>query len=187
MIKRARTNRRQVSYRVTIAATVMWSVMGLWVAPTDAVVDVDQLSTEQRSVRYRHLIAEYRCPKCQNQNLAESDSPISADLRKQIRRMLEEGASDEAISDYLVARYGDFILYRPRLQQSTYLLWLAPGALLLIGVLVARVIVGRRRVQPRGAGGPEPGLSAAEQERVDRLLADSSERVTTADKGTRVP
>ncbi len=182
MIRRALNNKLRVRYKVAIAVT-MACVVALWAASTGAVVDVDQLSTRQLSERYHHLVEEYRCPKCQNQNLAESDSPISADLRKQIRRMLEEGASDEAISDYLVARYGDFVLYRPRLQQGTYLLWLAPVVLLSIGVLVVGVVVSRRRAQPLAAGDHELGLNVAEQARVNRLLAGSSDGVTRAGEG----
>ncbi len=172
----------RVRYKVTVAGAMV-CVLGLWAAVAGAVVDVDQLSTRQLSERYHHLVEEYRCPKCQNQNLAESDSPISADLRKQIRRMLEEGASDEAISDYLVARYGEFILYRPRLQPGTYLLWLAPVALLLIGGLVVGVVVYRRRAQPLAAGEHELGLNVAEQARVNRLLAGPSDGVTRASEG----
>lgn len=182
MIRRALNNKLRVRYKVAIATT-MACVVGLWAALAGAVVDVDQLSTRQLSERYHHLVEEYRCPKCQNQNLAESDSPISADLRKQIRRMLEEGASDEAISDYLVARYGDFVLYRPRLQQGTYLLWVAPVVLLSIGVLVVGVVVSRRRAQPLAAGEHELGLNVAEQARVNRLLAGSSDGVTRASEG----
>ena len=80
--------------------------------------------------RYEQLIEELRCPKCQNQNLADSNSPISVDLRRQIHRLLEEGKSDEEIKDYLVARYSKFILYRPLLDYSTWFLWVAPFVLI---------------------------------------------------------
>lgn len=142
-------------------------------------IEMDQLSNPELSTRYRKLIEEYRCPKCQNQNLAGSDSPISADLRREIRRMLEEGASDEQISDYLVARYGDFVLYRPRLQQGTYLLWWGPGLLLVVGLSVAGMVISRQRANARAVGstardGLDPGsLSDAEQQALDDLLAES--------------
>ena len=154
------------------------------ISPGQAVIEMDQLSNPELSARYRQLIEEYRCPKCQNQNLAGSDSPISADLRREIRRMLEEGDSDEQISDYLVARYGDFVLYRPRLTQGTYLLWWGPGLLLLIGLSVAAIVISRQRAKARelsfpGRDGLNPdsissdSLSPTEQQALDDLLAES--------------
>ena len=150
----------------------------LIIAPIHALIEMDQLSKPELSVRYRQLIEEYRCPKCQNQNLAGSDSPISADLRREIRRMLEEGASDEQISDYLVARYGDFIRYRPRFQDSTYLLWLGPGLLLVIGLSVAGLVIRRQRsvaAFSEKLGSERQGskrLNHEEQQRLDDLLAE---------------
>ena len=150
----------------------------LFVTPIHALIEMDQLSKPDLSVRYRQLIEEYRCPKCQNQNLAGSDSPISADLRREIRRMLEEGASDEQISDYLVARYGDFIRYRPRFQDSTYLLWLGPGLLLVIGLSVAGLVIRRQRsvaAFSEKLGSERQGskrLNHEEQQRLDDLLAE---------------
>ena len=140
----------------------------LFVAPIHALIEMDQLSKPELSVRYRQLIEEYRCPKCQNQNLAGSDSPISADLRREIRRLLEEGASDEQISDYLVARYGDFIRYRPRFQDSTYLLWLGPGLLLVMGLSIAGLVIRRQR----SVAATSERLSHEEQQQLDELFAE---------------
>ncbi|MBQ0721173.1 MAG: cytochrome c-type biogenesis protein CcmH [Gammaproteobacteria bacterium] len=138
--------------------------------PAWGVIEVDRLSTPELSERYQQLVAEYRCPKCQNQNLAESNSPISIDLRTEIRRLLEEGASDTQISDYLVARYGEFVLYRPRVQASTYLLWLTPAVLLVLGLLVVVFIVQR---QKRGASAAPTALSGSEQETLQALLEET--------------
>ena len=138
--------------------------------PAWAIIEVDQLSSPELSERYLQLVAEYRCPKCQNQNLAESNSPISVDLRTEIRRLLEEGASDAEISDYLVARYGEFVLYRPRVQSSTYLLWLAPAVLLAFGLLVIVFIVRR---QKRVGAAAQTALSDAEQAALQALLSEA--------------
>ena len=158
----------------------------MFVLPGEAMIEMDQLSSPELSSRYRQLLEVYRCPKCQNQNLAGSDSPISTDLRREIRRMLEEGASDEAISDYLVARYGDFILYRPRLQQGTYLLWLGPGLFLTLGVAVAVLVIRRQRagVGASGQGASrEPGsLTPREQEDLAEVLGESTANDNT-DRG----
>lgn len=141
--------------------------------PAWSVIEVDKLSSPELSARYQQLVAEYRCPKCQNQNLAESNSPISIDLRTEIRRLLEEGASDAQISNYLVARYGEFVLYRPRVQTTTYLLWLAPAVLLLLGLLVIVFIVRR---QKREVSATRPTLSGAEQAALHALLSDTESR-----------
>lgn len=144
-----------------------------------AAVDAEPLSTADLHVRYQHLIAELRCPKCQNQNLADSDSPISADLRRQIRQMLEAGRSDVEIEDYLVARYGDYILYRPRLQDSTYLLWLAPGVLLVTGALLFFLVVRRQRQSVRVQ---EAALDAQDKAQLDLLLASSQTQSPAVDE-----
>lgn len=148
----------------------------LAVVPGYALIETDQLSSRELSNRYRSLIDEYRCPKCQNQNLAGSDSPISADLRKQIRRMLEDSYSDEQISDYLVARYGNFVLYRPRLNESTYLLWLGPGILLVIAfVVVGRVVLRQRTKIPDAAIVDSSALNDQEQQLHDDLHSVSEQ------------
>ena len=152
-----------------VSLTALLFLVSILCLPVWAVIEVDRLSSPELSERYQQLVAEYRCPKCQNQNLAESNSPISIDLRTEIRRLLEEGASDAQISDYLVARYGEFVLYRPRVQASTYLLWLAPAVLLLLGLLIVVFIVRR---QKRGISAAQTALSGAEQSALQALLSD---------------
>jgi cytochrome c-type biogenesis protein CcmH len=109
------------------------------------------------------LAQELRCLVCQNQTLADSNAPLAVDLRNQIREQLAAGKSESDVKDYMVARYGDFVLYRPPFNAATALLWAGPFLLLLVGsiLLVRRV---RRRAQA------EPQLSAAERARAARLL-----------------
>ena len=83
--------------------------------------------------RYQNLLEELRCPKCQNQNLADSNAPISDDLKEEIQRLLEQGLDDDDIKRALTERYSDFILYDPKFNKNTYFLWLAPFIVLLIG------------------------------------------------------
>ena len=83
--------------------------------------------------RYQNLLEELRCPKCQNQNLADSNAPISNDLKEEIQRLLEQGLDDKDIKRALTERYSDFILYDPKFNKNTYFLWLAPFIVLLIG------------------------------------------------------
>ena len=116
--------------------------------------------------RYTALAEELRCLVCQNQTLAESDASLAVDLRRQLEAMVIEGRSDDEIKRYLVDRYGEFVLYRPPVQASTWLLWFGPFALLAIGVAVWFFV--RRG---RGAPGPEAGGSArVDLEPARRLL-----------------
>ncbi len=95
--------------------------------------------------RYDKIVDEVRCLKCQNQSLKDSGAFLASDLKREIRRMLNEGMTDQEIYDFLVARYGEFALYRPRMGGKTLVLWLAPG-LLLLGGGVALFFVLRRRM-----------------------------------------
>jgi cytochrome c-type biogenesis protein CcmH len=94
--------------------------------------------------RFNQLTQELRCLVCQNQNLADSDAQLAHDLRAEVHEMLVAGKSDDEIKQFMVERYGDFVLYRPPVQKNTYLLWLAPMALLLIGGVVLRSSVKKR-------------------------------------------
>ena len=109
------------------------------------------------------LERELRCLVCQNQTLAESNAPLALDLRNQIREQLAAGKSDREVVDYLVARYGDFVRYRPPLKASTALLWAGPFLFLLGGFYLLIRFLRRRRV-------PQPQLSGAERERAAKLL-----------------
>jgi cytochrome c-type biogenesis protein CcmH len=135
-----------------------------------AAIETREFADEGQRQRYHDLAVELRCPKCQNQSIAESNSPIANDLRGEIYRLLGEGRSDEEIIEYMVARYGDFVLYDPPLSSRTALLWLGPGTLLLAGgVTVAFIVASRRRSQPEAAS----ALSDAEQHRLAVLLRDA--------------
>ena len=113
--------------------------------------------------RVADLAVELRCLVCQNQTLADSNAPLAVDLRNQIREQLEKGASEQDVIDFMVARYGDFVLYKPPFKASTLALWIGPFVLLALGVWALLRQVARRRV-------PAPELSAAERDRAARLL-----------------
>ena len=101
-----------------------------------SVLNAEQLITFSDDAylkRYQNLLEELRCPKCQNQNLADSNAPISNDLKEEIQRLLEQGLDDDDIKRALTERYSDFILYDPKFKKNTYFLWLAPFIVLLIG------------------------------------------------------
>lgn len=150
--------------RIRVALAALWLIAMAAVAEVE-VRDFDSASERER---YRALIEELRCPQCQNQNLAASDAPIAQDLRAEVLRLLREGRSDGEIVDHLVARYGDFVRYRPAWQPSTYLLWIAPGLLLVIAAGVWLWVLRRQRGQDKQ--GAE--LGAEQRAALDRLLGE---------------
>lgn len=123
----------------------------------------DSLAQEQR---FRQLVEEFRCPKCQNQNLADSNAPLAKDLRHIIYTKVKANESDAAIAQFLQERYGDFVLYRPPLKASTVLLWFGPALALLLALFG---LWRWWRQRPAMASGP---LSAQEQARLNALLEE---------------
>ncbi len=99
--------------------------------------------------RYEKLTHEFRCLVCQDEDIADSNAGLAADLRAQVRQQLVNGKSDAQIKDYMVARYGDFVLFKPPFQPNTLLLWFGPAILLLLGLGVAFVVVRRRNRNSR--------------------------------------
>ncbi len=121
--------------------------------------------------RLKHLAVELRCLVCQNQTLADSNAPLAEDLRREVREMIAKDMSDKEIIDFLVARYGDFVLYRPPLKATTTLLWVGPFVLLMIGA-TALVITLRRRAHKV----VDVPVTDEEHRRVEQLLAEGSKR-----------
>lgn len=136
---------------------------------------VVEFSDESLRIRYQQLVQELRCPKCQNQNLADSNSPISEDLRAQVHRLLEEGMSDREIKNYLKSRYSEFILYRPEVNQNTWLLWAAPVVFLLFGLWVLyRLYFNRSSTDMPMEQNDQ--LSSVDQQRLDQLLRNKDKQ-----------
>ncbi|WP_101674965.1 cytochrome c-type biogenesis protein [Alloalcanivorax mobilis] len=111
--------------------------------PALAAIDVYPFDSDAQQDRFHRLTEELRCPKCQNQSIADSDAGIARDMRERVARMLRDGRSDEEIVQYFVDRYGDFVSYRPPLNARTVVLWLGPGLLLLGGGLAIVVLMVR--------------------------------------------
>jgi cytochrome c-type biogenesis protein CcmH len=123
---------------------------------------LDFADAEQQA-RYKQLIYELRCLVCQNQNLAESNADLAADLRREVHRLIVEGKSDDEVIDFMVARYGDFVLYRPPLKAKTLLLWSGPFVLGIGGIVILMLQLRRRRT-------PATPLNEDEQARLEALL-----------------
>ena len=111
----------------------------------EAAIDAYPFPNAELQERHHTLIEELRCPQCLNTNLAGSDSMIASDLRREVHRMLLEGRSDEEILEFMHQRYGDFILYKPRLQKGTLVLWFGPlGLLLVVSIVAFRLLKSRK-------------------------------------------
>ncbi|WP_417553565.1 cytochrome c-type biogenesis protein [Marinomonas fungiae] len=120
--------------------------LGVWGGAAIA-MEVLEFQTPEDQERYRVLTEELRCPKCQNQNLEDSNAGIAVDLRNQIYAMVNDGKSNQEIIDYMVARYGEFVLYRPVHDSSTAVLWYGPFVLLLVGGLIFILVVFKNKRQ----------------------------------------
>jgi cytochrome c-type biogenesis protein CcmH len=143
-----------------LAMVTMFSLSVL-ASPVDTYVFKDKVT----EIRFNALNKELRCPKCQNQNLADSNSPIAADLRREVYEMLQQGKADMEIVDFMVSRYGEFVLYRPRVSSLTYLLWYGPAGLLFIGVIVVVMILRRKPVK-----NAQKPLSNDQKVKLDQIL-----------------
>lgn len=147
-------------------ATVFFSVVSIMSALTQADITSYEFSEPEMAQRFVGLTTILRCPKCQNQNLADSNSIIAKDLRAQIQTLIKSGQTDQQIADFMVQRYGDFILYDPPFNKATMALWLTPIGMVVIG-LFALWFFGRK-THPQGAM-----LTPREQQQLDQLLANN--------------
>ena len=138
------------------------------VGPVQARFEVHQFDNPQQEARYKRLIGELRCLVCQNQNLADSNAELAQDLRNKTYEMIRAGKSDSEIIDYMVARYGEFVLYRPAFNQKTVLLWIGPFLILLVGIVVLVRFIRRQRTET-------VAVTTHDHERARELL-DSLER-----------
>ncbi|MCK5899058.1 MAG: cytochrome c-type biogenesis protein CcmH [Methylococcales bacterium] len=145
--------------------------LSLWSFSLFAAIDVYQFKDNQKQERFQTLVAELRCPKCQNQNLADSNSEIATDLRLKVYQMLEADKSDDMIVEYMLERYGEFVLYKPRMSGQTFLLWYGPALLLIIGLIAIFFILRQRRAQKKFTKSPDKhNLDQSQQQTLDALL-----------------
>ncbi|MCC5794794.1 MAG: cytochrome c-type biogenesis protein CcmH [Chromatiales bacterium] len=127
-----------------------WLLLLLFMLPlTGVAIDIkDPLDNPEQQALYERLLKEVRCLVCQNQPIGDSNAPLASDLRREIRNLIEQGQDEQEIRGFLLARYGDFVLYRPRFTAATALLWFAPGLLLLAGFWALWRVVQRRASLP---------------------------------------
>lgn len=158
-----------------IASLVLLLMLGTQPLPAAVTLESFSFAAEADKQRFKELIEQLRCLVCQNQSLADSDAELAHDLRAEVYEMMTAGRSDAEIAEFLVARYGDFVLYNPPVKPSTYLLWYGPFVLLLIAAfLLLRAVRRQKRT-------PETEFSSAEEKRLQDVLGQAE-----TDKDTRI-
>ncbi len=150
---------------IVIRATVLLAMTSISIYAASATPLAQDPIVEQRLIS---ISEELRCLVCQNESLAGSRADLAQDLRREVRHLIQQGRTDIEIKEFLVSRYGDFVLYRPPLKSSTWLLWLGPFVLLLFGIAVLWWHLKKRVITPAAP------LSAQERARVDQLLTTHS-------------
>ena len=153
-----------------VAALLFPVFILLFVAQAHAVQPDEIMADPAQEARARNLSRELRCMVCQNQSIDDSDAPLARDLRLLVRERIAAGDTDMQVRDFLVARYGEFVLLKPRLSEHTLLLWAFPPAVLLIGVLALWLGAGRRR---KATPASEPPLTADERAKLAQLMEQS--------------
>jgi cytochrome c-type biogenesis protein CcmH len=143
-----------------ILRTVLFAVMLAWAGGALAIDTERAFDDPALQARYEDITRELRCLVCQNETIADSNATLAGDLRREVREMIAEGKTDDQIRDFMIARYGDFVLYRPRMTRMNFLLWAAPVLLLLVGAFaVVRVVRRRAAEADLEPEGPEGGQS----------------------------
>ena len=147
-----------------------------------ATIDVYEFENAQQEEDFSVLVQELRCPKCQNQNIADSNAGLAKDIKDRAYKLLRDGKSKDYITDYMVDRYGDFITYRPPVTKNTWVLWFGPLILLIVVVLV---LVLRKSADPKPQGSAH--ITDEQKQRVDALLkryeqTDEQNKVSSVDQ-----
>lgn len=149
----------------TVSAVLLTAGLLMAQISAAAVFKPRDFASEEDALRYKALTEELRCLVCQNQSLADSDAELASDLRERLYHMVADGTSNQEIVDFMVARYGNFVLYRPPVTYSTLLLWVGPFVLALVAMLALAM-----KIRSRRQASHPLELSASEQQRVAELL-----------------
>lgn len=150
-------------------------VLLLCFSPAVFAIDAVEFTDQAHRERFQALTFELRCPKCQNQNLTDSNSQISIDLRREVARLIQEGKSDQEIKSHMVALYGDFILYKPPIQTNTLVLWAGPVVMVLIGLMIFGFII-IRRARLAATEGDEEILTDSNGNEISAVYDETSRR-----------
>lgn len=161
----------RILFVVIMIVSALFAVSAAQASP----VETFEFQDEVTKVRFQALSKELRCPKCQNQNLADSNSTVASALRLDLYNLLVQGKSDAEIVDLMVDRYGEYVLYRPRVSSVTYILWFGPALLLFIGIMIVIIILRKKPLSKESLA-----LSSAQQTKLAQLLSDSADVSSTS-------
>jgi cytochrome c-type biogenesis protein CcmH len=125
--------------------TLTLPILALWTSVVFAAIEIREFSTEENRETFHNLTKELRCPKCQNQDIADSNAPIAKDMRQQVHRLVEEGKSHDQVVDYMIERFGEFVTYKPKVSSETLVLWYGPWVLIAVGGIVIAMLAYRKR------------------------------------------
>lgn len=131
-------------------ALILLALLLIWPL-AQAAIEVHDFSSEESRLRFQQLGGQLRCPKCENQSIADSNSPSAQDMRLELFRLIEEGHTDAQVFDFMRARFGEFIMYRPPVRSDTWLLWFLPPALVAGGLLLLLILSRRRKTVDQNA------------------------------------
>ncbi|MCL2916580.1 heme lyase NrfEFG subunit NrfF [Shewanella corallii] len=159
---------RSILKMVSAAALALTLAGGALATP----IDTYEFQNPDNQKRAITLASELRCPQCQNQNLVDSNSPVARDLRLEVYKMVDDGKTDDEIVDFMTTRYGEFVLYKPKFEYKTLVLWGGPVALFLIGLTIVFMFVRRQR----GNVTKEVALSEEDQRQLDELLKRNQQK-----------
>lgn len=166
---------KNIIYVVLILNSLLFSTILVSTQAQASSVETYVFTDPSYELRFHELNKILRCPKCQNQNLADSNSLISQDLRREVKRLLEEGRSDDQITEFMVMRYGSFVLYKPKLDKITYMLWYGPIGFGIFGLIMLVFVVirqKRKRQEPTEQSLIDSSLlNDKEQADIDKLLS----------------
>lgn len=154
-------------FSLALGLILSWGILATNVF---AAIDTYTFSSVEQEQQYRELTEQLRCPKCQNNSIADSNATIAADMRGKVYELQQQGDSKQQIIDYMVARYGNFVTYEPPVTVATLILWVGPALFVLIGAVIV-VLRARRRLEKNAA------LSPQEQQRLQTLLAEQDATV----------
>jgi len=157
--------------------TILFLLMILSLASSYLMANIDlyEFSNEANQERYKKLTKELRCPKCQNQDIADSNAPIATDMRREVHRLLEAGETDQTIVGFMVDRFGEFVSYKPKVKPETYMLWYGPWVLLFMGVVMIIFMASRRASSNKSKAKPDQDNHKQVEQLLSRFADEGSD------------
>lgn len=144
-----------MTIRLALSAISLLLVLLAGAQIAHASIDVYEFSSDDKRERYHALTKELRCPKCQNQDIADSNAPIAKDMRREVHRLVEKGVAEDDVVAYMVERFGEFVTYTPTLDKRTYALWYGPVVVLALGLLIVLITATRARKNKQSSPAPQ--------------------------------